>query len=123
VAGLPIALDAEERDHFLMRQFRDERVEVERVEDLARVALDVCGRELDAVALADTLALVLAVLELPQLRRGCEAFDAAARAFWRRAAFAQAYSGPRTPRRWRRSSSRRVFTCRSRFRKNSASNP
>ncbi len=56
----------------VVRQARDQRLEVERVEDLPRVALDVLGRQLGARALADALAGVLGVLELAQLGGGRE---------------------------------------------------
>jgi hypothetical protein len=66
VARLGIALDAEEGGRRVAWELRHERAEVERVEDLTGVALDVLGREGDAVALAHALAVVLAVLELAQ---------------------------------------------------------
>ena len=72
VAGLGVALDAEERGEAFGGQRRDEGREVDAVEDLGRVATDVLGRELDARALADAEAGVLGVLELAQLGRRSE---------------------------------------------------
>src|SRR4051794_11229493 len=63
MARLRIALDAQQRK----RRLRGQRREVDVVEDLARVAPDVLGRQLNARALADPEPLVLAVLQLAQL--------------------------------------------------------
>src|SRR4051812_11679073 len=75
MAGLGIALDAEERAPALGRQRFDHRVHARRVEDLARVALYVRGCELRPRPLSDAGARVLGVLELPQLRRRCEVLE------------------------------------------------
>src|SRR5206468_1299021 len=71
VAGLRVGLDAEQRARRL-GQVGDDRVEVGAVEDLARVALDVGGREPRARALALTAPRVLFVLEVAKLGRGGE---------------------------------------------------
>src|SRR4051812_22541901 len=63
VAGLGVALDAQERRCAARREARDEGIEIGLVEDLARVARHVTRRELGARALANALARVLGVLE------------------------------------------------------------
>ena len=64
-------------EHRAGGKLRGERVQVERVENLAGVALDVRGRERDPRALAHALAVVLAVLELAQLGGGRQFLDVA----------------------------------------------
>ena len=69
MAGLRVALDAQERRAPRRRECLDDGLDADRVEDLARVPLDVRGRELGARALSDAAARVLGVLELAQLGR------------------------------------------------------
>src|SRR5207237_773346 len=64
------ALHAEQRGDPLRRHGAHDRREVDRVQDLADVALGVLRRELRPRALALAAARVLAVLELAQLRAG-----------------------------------------------------
>jgi hypothetical protein len=79
VAGLGIALDAQERGRTGIREPGDERREVDLAEDLAQIALAVLGRELDARALPDAQPVVLPVLELPKLGRRRELFPVVVR--------------------------------------------
>ncbi len=67
VAGLGIALDAQKRRRRVARQLGHDRREVDPAEDLAEITLAVLGRELDARALPDAMAVVRPVLELPEL--------------------------------------------------------
>ena len=69
VAGLGVALDAEQRRDRVVREAGGELVQIGGVEDLGDVAARVLGRELDPGALADPAAVVLGVLELAQLGR------------------------------------------------------
>ena len=63
VAGLRVALDAEQGGGRVVRELGHQRAEVERIEDLAGVARGVLGCQGDAIALAHTLTVVLAVLD------------------------------------------------------------
>jgi hypothetical protein len=63
VAGLRVALDAEQRRGPAALQRRDDRREVGGVEDLGGVAAGVLGGELAARALADPSTVILGVLE------------------------------------------------------------
>ena len=129
VAGLGIALDAEERGEAVGGQCSDEPGEVDAVEDLGRVAPDVLGRELDARALADAEAGVLGVLELAQLgRRGELGVVAVAdrrggEGVLEAPGVGPRVCGPRTPRRWRTSRTRRTSAADSRSRNESPANP
>ena len=65
-------LDAHQRGDPVGREPLHQRLERYRIEDLLGVPTDVLGGERVAAALADAPAVVLAVLELPQLGRGRE---------------------------------------------------
>ena len=68
VAGLRVTLDAEQCAGARLGQFRHDRIQVGVVEDLPGVALAVLRREQLAGAFPDAEPVVLAVLELAQLR-------------------------------------------------------
>jgi hypothetical protein len=67
VACLRIAFHAYEGRGLVRGQLGNERAELYPREDLAQIALPVLGRQLGARALRDTEAVVLAVLQLPEL--------------------------------------------------------
>src|SRR4051794_13693898 len=69
VARLGVALHAEEGARALRGKGSGHVAQVGSVQDLGRVALHVGRRELAPGALSDTLAVVLGVLQPPQLRR------------------------------------------------------
>jgi len=69
VASLGIALDAEQCRGRIRRQFLDDRGEVDLAQDFPEEALTVLGRQLRSRALARSEPVVLAVLELSELRR------------------------------------------------------
>jgi putative oxidoreductase len=75
VAGLRVALDAEERTGALRRQRVDDRLDAGGIEDLARVALDIGRGQAHPRALTDALARIFGVLELSQLGGGGELLD------------------------------------------------
>src|SRR5690606_22918096 len=75
VARRRIAFDAEQGGRRAVRKSGRERAEVERVEDLADVALGVLRRQRGAVALAHAQAVVLAVLQPAQFGRRRQLLD------------------------------------------------
>ena len=124
VAGLGIALDAEQRAGAVGRELGGDGLERRLVEDLACVSGGVLRREHGPRPLALAPARVLGVLELAQLGRRRELLvvlvgDARrpASAAWRRAAVRPRVLGPRTPRRWRTSISKRTSASASASRK------
>lgn len=129
VAGLRVALDAQQSRGPGARQRRHDRREVDEVQDLGGVATDVLGSELATRSLTDPEALFLGVLEMTKrCRRGklrvvLVGDPGIGKAACSRREFAQAYSEPRTARRRRTSSVTRTFaSCKPR-RKASPSKP
>jgi hypothetical protein len=69
VARLRVALDAQQCGRPVLRQPRDEGIEVKLVEDLAPIARGVLRRELAPRTLADATTVVFCVLHVAQLGR------------------------------------------------------